>query len=94
MSEKRHPLKQRDEPNEYASGYSIDLYCKWVNPHVPYHDFAGAHTFTGETFGEAAREARANGWIIHRDRTATCPFCARWAKARPDTDSERGQTDE
>lgn len=93
MSDKRQPLQQRDEPNQYAAAYSLDLYCKWVNPDVAYHDFAGPATFMGETFGEAVRDARAKGWIVHRDRTATCPFCAKRTKAHRD-DSERGQGDE
>lgn len=35
------------------------------------------HTYTGETFGECAREARDRGWLINaRTRKALCPKCS------------------
>lgn len=56
--------------------YVLDLYCKYENPD---------HTFEGfpvtpsncQTRGQALRKARAAGWLIHRDGTATCPRCAK-----------------
>lgn len=61
------------EPTEYASGYTVDLYCRnWGRSHE-YDDHK--ETFFGHTFGECAKQARAAGWVIHRDRTATCPKC-------------------
>lgn len=62
-------------PLQYAAGYSLDLYCRLGNPsggRVGHED-----TFFGRTFGECAKQARATGWVIHRDRTATCPKCKR-----------------
>ena len=62
-----------DEPLPYASGYTLDLYCDHSNPDHRWNSFP--HTFHGETFWQCAQEARAKGWVIHRDRTATCPIC-------------------
>ncbi|WNL50808.1 hypothetical protein RPALISO_221 [Ruegeria phage RpAliso] len=69
-------------PLQYAGGYSLDLYCKFDvvkdddGGYFHHRDASGAH-FYGETRGEAMRAARAAGWTIHRDRTATCPSCAK-----------------
>lgn len=63
------------DPIQYASGYSLDLYCD-QDKHPP---AIGTYmeTFTGETFGQCARDARRKGWVIHKDQTSTCPFCNR-----------------
>ena len=65
---------RKKEPLQYASGYSLDLYC---DSDLPYweHDHIGQ--FNAQTFGQCAKEARQSGWKIHKDRTATCPLCAR-----------------
>lgn len=68
-----------EEPMQYASGYSLNLYCDTenidgFNKHG-WNEFP--RTFTGETFNECAALARKEGWVIHRKtRTATCPKCA------------------
>lgn len=65
-----------DKHRQYASGYSLDLYCDKDNVKHSHLEFP--HTYVGETFGECAKEARKNGWVIHRKtRTATCPKCNR-----------------
>jgi hypothetical protein len=64
------------EPTGYAGGYLLSLYCD--------HDGGGLHRFsefphayTGETFGECARQARQDGWIVHTvTETGTCPKCS------------------
>lgn len=66
-------------PNGYAGCYTLDLYCKYNNPD---HRWSEMHPgvwsqYLGETFGECASAARADGWVIHKDRTATCPRCAK-----------------
>ena len=66
-------------PLQYAGCYTLDLYCDQQR---------GAHTFAdgsqgaprmsqyvGRNFHQCAKIARANGWRIHGDRTATCPEC-------------------
>ena len=70
---------------QYASGYTLDLYCdQWTGPAIAtaaspdgkhgWNEFP--HVFTGESFAECAKAARARGWSIHRvSRTATCPKC-------------------
>jgi hypothetical protein len=59
-------------PNQYASGYTLDLYCDrdrnaW--------DHRWDQSFYDQTFRECAKEARRVGWTIHKDGTATCPVC-------------------
>ena len=80
-------LSRAREPSQYASGYTLDLYCDYFdgqnNPTSAspdgYHGWNEfPHTFTGETFRECAADARKAGWKIHRQtRTATCPHCVR-----------------
>ena len=65
------------EPLLVVGGYTLDLYCKYENRE---HAWSGQHpgfgeSFYGQTYGECAAAARAAGWAIHRDRTATCPCC-------------------
>lgn len=62
-------------PIRCASGYSLDLYCDHLSEKHGFMEFP--HQFFGEHGPQVFREARAAGWIIHRDRTATCPKCAR-----------------
>jgi hypothetical protein len=62
--------------NQYAGCYALDLYCDRENDAHGWSEFP--HQFTGETFGECAREARLKGWTINRKtRFATCPKCNR-----------------
>ncbi len=61
---------------QYASGYSLDLYCDAPGN----HDFNDVfpHQYVGETFAECVKQAKKYGWKIHyKTRTATCPKCAR-----------------
>lgn len=67
-------------PLQYAGCYSLDVYC---DRSFSAHADDGRPVlgqFTGATFGECAREARAAGWVIHKDRTATCPQCRRTSR--------------
>lgn len=68
------------QPLQFASGYSLHLYCKYLNPAHKFDEFP--HEFFGEYGPDVFNEARAAGWVIHRDRTATCPKCPRpdWRK--------------
>jgi hypothetical protein len=61
-----------DAPPYYSSGYTLELYCDHKN--ADHGRFP--HCFYGETFGECAKRARALGWTIHRNYTATCPKCS------------------
>lgn len=66
-------------PNPYAGCYSLELYCDHLNDDHVYNEFP--HTYTNE-FGSACRSiARSEGWIIHRNNTATCPKCSGIKKA-------------
>lgn len=62
-------------PIAYAGCYSLHLYCDHDNPAHGWDEFP--HEYDEFERGSQARsKARADGWIIHRDRTATCPKCA------------------
>ena len=67
------PIKM-SEPNQYAACYTLDLYCDHYNKAHNFDEFP--HQYYLETFGECATEARRDGWMIHRNRTATCPKCS------------------
>lgn len=71
------------EPLQYASGYTLDLYCDNAGgfTHPWEHNFMA--TFVGETFAGCARDARRAGWKIHTAaRTATCRKCLEAKNAR------------
>lgn len=63
-----------------ASGYTIDLYCKYKNPDHVWDEFP--HTYFHEKGSVARSRAKRAGWIIHKDRSATCPKCANKLKER------------
>lgn len=71
--------RKRDDPLQYASGYSLDLYCdhEYTEGECQRHAFNEfPHQYNGETFSQCAKAARSQGWKINvRDRTATCPAC-------------------
>ena len=55
------------------------LECDHPN-HIVKHDFHGYAIIgevTGRTRGECVKQARADGWIFHRDGKLTCPDCGR-----------------
>lgn len=61
---------------QYASGYTLDLYCDHQNDNHRFNEFPWQ--YTGETFAECARAAKRNGWKLHHKlRTATCPKCTK-----------------
>lgn len=79
-----HRPKRRPFPEKFGGGYSLELYCdRIVDDDV--HDRSMPEQFTGQTFGQCARTARAYGWIIRRDHTATCPDCVRELRLRGPT---------
>jgi hypothetical protein len=63
-----------------ANGYSVDLYCENMSDHNRrWREIGeGKATYTGETWGECARQARRDGWQISRDRQrAYCKYHGR-----------------
>ena len=71
-------IKPLPHPNYYASGYTLHLYCKYLNAEHKFDEFP--HEFFDQHGPVTFRQARARGWIIHKDRTATCPKCAKEIK--------------
>jgi len=65
-----------------AACYSMDLYCEnygdaATHGHLFEGHNAGTATFTGETWGECAKQARDIGWrICHDQQTCYCPKCS------------------
>lgn len=72
MASRLYP--QVPHPMQYASGYTLDLYCDSVNLHS-FREFP--HIFNGEKFSECVEQARRFGWVVRTNsRTATCPKCS------------------
>lgn len=68
-------FEKAPQPNTCPGGYSLDLYCDRINPAHRYDDFPwGVVQF--QTYGQSAAWARRQGWVLHRDGTATCPKCS------------------
>ena len=61
----------------YVGGYSLDLYCDGPN----HHSLCDIPQFSGQTFAQAAREARKAGWKVSKRGEgrecgyALCPEC-------------------
>lgn len=71
------PTKTDAEEMQYASGYSLDLYCRKCCGPMNLRP----STYFGETFSECAKQARQDGWKIYtRARTALCPKCGKAAR--------------
>lgn len=69
-------LTKHKEPIQFASGYSLDLYCKYINPDHVAAEFPAK--FFGETFKDCKLDAIRDGWAIEvGERLATCPKCVR-----------------
>ena len=82
-------FRPNSAPIHYASGYSLHLYCDYLNPEHGYDEFP--HEFTGETFMDCASQARKLGWKFHKaTRTATCPKCVKVLRHHATFDSSRG----
>lgn len=68
------------ESPEYCPGaYVMHFYCKYKNEdhrHTDQWPGLMEEADQVETRGEAVRQMREAGWIVHRDGTATCPLCA------------------
>jgi hypothetical protein len=70
--------------------YSVELYCENAEndsdgKRGDCPDFWSSfpHVYTGETYGQCARQARRAGWVLTRDRRhAYCPKCSGKKKAR------------
>lgn len=70
-------------PEHCPGDYVLHLYCRYKNPDHRWDEFPWQVTDC-ETGGAARSAARKMGWILHRDRTATCPKCARILAAKKD----------
>lgn len=58
----------------YFSGHILELRCDYDTPADGIHNAGHRPSrFEGTDLAECLRKARAQGWTIHRDRTATCP---------------------
>ena len=71
------PITPLDDPQPWIGCYGLDLYCKYDNPAHGFREFPHCFGSFRETGAQARRDARAAGWLIHKDHTATCPKCAK-----------------
>lgn len=63
------------DPHLCPGAYTLDAYCKYEFDDHGWHEFP--HQFVEQTSRQCAKKAKSRGWILHRDRTATCPKCAK-----------------
>lgn len=80
-SETREPVL-RAEPEHCPGAYVMHFYCKYDNPAHPYSQ--GLYMEEADQVqsrSAAIRQMREDGWIYHRDNTATCPLCAACLRA-------------
>ena len=61
-------------PIKGPGGYSLHLYCKYENSMHAFDEFPHEYE-QWQTYQQAAKQAKAGGWMLHRDGTATCPKC-------------------
>lgn len=76
--------------------YNLALYCKhtdsncWECKNEKFETGGGCPRFPIEyihEFGSVCRtDARKDGWILHRDGTATCPHCKKRGKHKKPTE--------
>lgn len=74
-------MKRRNMPVSMAGCYTLDLYCDRESDletdRGQFHEFREfPHTYTAEYGSQCRIEARRDGWMLHRDSTATCPMCS------------------
>ena len=64
-------------PNPFCcpGSYDLHLYCRYENEAHSFEEFPW-EIGDFQTYREAARWAKGQGWILHPDKTATCPKCA------------------
>lgn len=62
-------------PELCPEGYELHAYCKYEFDEHEWSEFP--HAFIGDDRASCRRQARNFGWLLHNDRTATCPKCAR-----------------
>lgn len=72
-------LKPVGSPVFCPYGFTIDLYCKWLNPA---HEWGSEAAFYGRDRAEVFRDFKAAGWVLHKDNTATCPQCRNLQKEK------------
>lgn len=75
-----------DRPERAPGCYVMHFYCKYRNEAHPFQSQNPGHYMEEpvdvETRGAAIAQMRRDGWIYHRDGTATCPLGAADLKAR------------
>lgn len=71
-------FRKLQHPNGCPGCYTLDLYCDHTNPAHCWDEFP--HQFLAETGGNCRKQAKARGWKLHRDDTATCPKCMKRLK--------------
>ena len=69
-------FKLRKHPLVCPHGYAMDLYCRYENPDHAFEEFPW-HLPNLKSYSDAVRYAKAKGWKLHKDGTATCPKCVK-----------------
>jgi len=66
-----------NKPEPYRGGYEMHVDCKYAHEYTFTDPYCKSTIVAGETRQECFKQLRDRGWIIHRDRTTTCPDCAK-----------------
>lgn len=82
-----------ERPEFRVGCYDLHLYCRYKNSEHGSREFPHEYNQGHETGASARREARQNGWILHKDGTSTCPKCARALAAHPRTSDPAAPAD-
>lgn len=69
-------LTLREDPLPVVEGWAMDLYCRYTVDVEHDMDTHGV-SIGGADRADARRQAKAMGWVLHRDGTASCPRCAK-----------------
>ena len=69
-----------------VGGYTLDLYCDHKNKDHEYNEFP--HTYYEQLGSLCRKNARRDGWILHKDGTATCPKCNPKHECVPEEDAD------
>ena len=67
-----------DNPIAAPGGFVLRLFCDHFYEGHTIREFP--HVFRGPDKASVRKQAKALGWKLHHDRTATCPKCVRALK--------------
>ncbi len=74
MGDPARPTRRADAL-PIVEGWAMDLYCQY-SLDIRHDMTTHGVSYGGNDRADARRQAKADGWILHRNGFATCPRCA------------------